>query len=82
MIIERDFTYTKENKLYHKLYMSSFCSGSEADYERMAGNVYMYGNVALALAMARETGMVAVLCQSKEPMSSTDIANSAKLKER
>ena len=44
--------------------------------------MFVYGSVALALAMAKEKGIVAVLCQAEDPLFSSDIAAQAKLKER
>ena len=53
-----------------------------AAYERLTHEVYVYGSVSLALAMAQETGMVTVLCQAEGPLTSAHVAHRTKLKER
>ncbi|XP_076460896.1 S-adenosylmethionine-dependent methyltransferase Rv2258c-like [Babylonia areolata] len=53
-----------------------------AKYESLANDVYVYGSVSLALAMAKETNMVDCLCSAESPLSSADIAGQLKLKER
>ncbi|KAL8622597.1 hypothetical protein ACOMHN_009231 [Nucella lapillus] len=51
-------------------------------YEQLAQNVFVYGGVALALAMAKETGALQCLCTAEAPLTSTDIAGKLHLKER
>ncbi|KAL8605989.1 hypothetical protein ACOMHN_067171 [Nucella lapillus] len=53
-----------------------------ASYERLANDVYMYGSVSMALAMATETGMIQCLCTADSPLSSAEVATQLKLKER
>ncbi|XP_076468915.1 S-adenosylmethionine-dependent methyltransferase Rv2258c-like [Babylonia areolata] len=53
-----------------------------ASYERLANDVYVYGSVSLAMAMATETKMVDCLCTAQSPLTSADMAGQLKLKER
>ena len=57
-------------------------SADLAAYERLTNEVYVYGSVSLALAMAQETGMIKVLFQAEGPLSSANVALRGKLKER
>ncbi|XP_070191177.1 S-adenosylmethionine-dependent methyltransferase Rv2258c-like [Littorina saxatilis] len=59
--------------------------GSPADmasYEDLTTNVYTWGSVSLALAMAHETGITPILCEAQGPLSSHQLAQQGKLKER
>ena len=57
-------------------------SADLAAYDRLTNDVYTYGSLSLALAMAQETGMIKVLCQAEGPLSSAHVARQGKLKER
>ncbi|KAL8622593.1 hypothetical protein ACOMHN_009227 [Nucella lapillus] len=51
-------------------------------YERVANDVFVYGSVSLALAMAKETGLVHCLCTAHGPLTAQHMASQLKLKER
>ncbi|KAK7096228.1 S-adenosylmethionine-dependent methyltransferase Rv2258c-like [Littorina saxatilis] len=53
-----------------------------ATYEDVTRDVYMWGSVSLALAMAHETGITPILCQAQGPLSSHQLAQQGQLKER
>ncbi|KAK7109970.1 S-adenosylmethionine-dependent methyltransferase Rv2258c-like [Littorina saxatilis] len=53
-----------------------------AAYEELTRDVYAWGSVSLALAMAHETGITPILCQAQGPLSSHQLAQQGKLKER
>nr|KAG5711418.1 hypothetical protein BaRGS_025845 [Batillaria attramentaria] len=55
---------------------------SVEEYDRISGDVTTYGSLALVLALAKDTGMVRVLCEADTPLTSSDIAKKAGLKER
>ncbi|KAL8622590.1 hypothetical protein ACOMHN_009224 [Nucella lapillus] len=57
----------------------------EADagsYERVAYDVFVYGSVSLALAMAKEIGLVHCLCTAHGPLTAQHMATQLTLKER
>ncbi|KAK7109972.1 S-adenosylmethionine-dependent methyltransferase Rv2258c-like isoform X2 [Littorina saxatilis] len=53
-----------------------------SSYEELTRDVYTWGSVSLALAMAHETGITPILCQAQGPLSSHQLAQQGKLKER
>ncbi|KAK7498415.1 hypothetical protein BaRGS_00010369 [Batillaria attramentaria] len=55
---------------------------SKAEYGQISGDVVTYGSLGLALAMAKETGIVDVLFEADTPLTSSGIAQKAGLKER
>nr|KAG5707633.1 hypothetical protein BaRGS_031015 [Batillaria attramentaria] len=55
---------------------------SKAEYGLISGDVVTYGSLGLALAMAKETGIVDVLFEADTPLTSSGIAQKAGLKER
>nr|KAG5711419.1 hypothetical protein BaRGS_025846 [Batillaria attramentaria] len=55
---------------------------SVEEYGRIGEDVFTYGSLALALAMAKDTGIMRVLCEADTPLTSSGIAQKADLKER
>lgn len=60
--------------------------GSDTDdskmYEELVGKMFSFGCISLAYAAAQESGITDALCEASEPLTSTQIASSKKLKER
>ncbi|XP_076465875.1 S-adenosylmethionine-dependent methyltransferase Rv2258c-like [Babylonia areolata] len=54
----------------------------EKTYAQMAENIHAAGCVSLAMSMAMQTGLVKVLMEASQPLSSQQLADQARLKER
>ncbi|KAL8622594.1 hypothetical protein ACOMHN_009228 [Nucella lapillus] len=70
----------EHSKACNKTTMSAL--KDQASYDRLANDVFVYGSVSLALALATETNMVDCLCTALSPLTSTQVAGQLKLKER